>query len=123
IAATAASQAQDKASTDDSRITAKTKIALFADSRVKGRQINVETKNGLVMMRGKVDTNEAKSAAEDIAKGVDGVKSVKNELQVVASSKREAVDYKDDMITSRVKDEIKRDSHLKGADIDVKTNA
>src|SRR5207253_9849179 len=64
VTVTAASQTQDKAPMDDSWITAKTKIALFADSRVKVRQINVETKNGLVMMRGKVDTNEAKNAAE-----------------------------------------------------------
>jgi osmotically-inducible protein OsmY len=42
------------------------------------------------MLRGKVDSDEAKNAAEEIAKGIDGVKSVKNELQVVATSKREA---------------------------------
>ena len=107
----------------DSWITAKTKIALFADGRVKGRQINVETKKGMVMLRGKVDSDEAKNAAEETAKSVDGVKSVKNELQVVAPSKREAVEEKDDAITDRVKREIKKDSRLNKANIDVKTNA
>ena len=50
----------------------------------------------MVMIRGKVDSDAAKQAAEGIAKGIDGVKSVKNELQVVAPAKREAIDDKDD---------------------------
>ncbi|MBK9995668.1 MAG: BON domain-containing protein [Nitrospira sp.] len=54
------------------------------------------------MIRGKVDSDAAKQAAEGIAKGIDGVKTVKNDLQVVAPSKREATDDKDDAITARV---------------------
>ena len=82
-------QAQDKgvvketkAAVSDSWITSKAKISLFADERVKGTQVNVDTKNGVVHLRGKVDSAEAKAAAEEVAKGLDGVKSVKNDLQV-----------------------------------------
>ena len=98
--ANAVGKADEKTPINDSWITAKTKIALFADSRVKGSEINVETAQGSVMIRGKVDSDAAKQAAEGIAKGIDGVKTVKNELQVVAPSKREAMDDKDDAITS-----------------------
>jgi hyperosmotically inducible periplasmic protein len=84
--ATAGEMDKEKALLNDTYLTSKTKIALFADSRVKGTQINVETKKGVVMLRGKVDSGEARSAAAEIAKGIDGVKSVKNELQVVAPS-------------------------------------
>jgi hyperosmotically inducible protein len=119
---TAVTAKTDDKQMEDSWITAKTKIALFADARVKGRQINVETKDGLVMIRGKVDSDEAKKAAEEIAKLVDGVKSVKNELQVVAPSMREAVEYKDDTITTRVKEDIKKEPRLQGLNIAVKTN-
>jgi hyperosmotically inducible protein len=121
--ATAGDMDKEKALLNDSYLTSKTKIALFADSRVKGRQINVETKKGLVMLRGKVDSDEAKNAAAEIAKGIDGVKSVKNELQIVAPSKREAVEDKDEAITERVKKHIAKDSQLKKAKIDVQTNA
>jgi hyperosmotically inducible protein len=121
--AIAVDKADEKTPINDSWLTAKTKIALAADGRVKGRQINVETQNGRVMLRGKVDSDAAKHAAEDIAKGLDGVKSVKNELQVVAPSKREAVEYKDEAITARVKKKIAKDSALKKADIAVQTNA
>ena len=40
---------QAKAGMSDSWVTSKTKIALFADDRVKGRQVHVETKDGVVI--------------------------------------------------------------------------
>jgi hyperosmotically inducible protein len=116
-------QADEKTPINDTWLTAKTKIALFADARVKGSEINVETTQGLVMIRGKVDSGAAKQAAEGIARGIDGVKSVKNELQVVAPSKREAIDDKDEAITRRVKEQIAKDSNLMKAGIHTQTNA
>ncbi len=121
--ANAVGKADDKTPINDSWITAKTKIALFADSRVKGSDVNVETAQGSVMIRGKVDSDAAKQTAEGIAKGIDGVKTVKNELQVVAPSKREAMDDKDDAITARVNAQIAKDSYLKKAGIHAQTNA
>ena len=121
--AQAVSKTDEKTAMNDSWITAKTKIALFADSRVKGSEIKIETTQGLVMIRGKVDSDAVKQTAEGIAKGIDGVKSVKNELQVVAPSKREAMDDKDDAITARVSEQIAKDSHLKKAGIHAQTNA
>jgi hyperosmotically inducible protein len=90
--ANALGKADEKTPINDSWLTSKAKIALFADARVKGSEINVETTQGMMMIRGKVDSDAAKQAAEDIAKKLDGVKSVKNELQVVAPAKREATD-------------------------------
>jgi hyperosmotically inducible protein len=119
----AVSKADEKTPINDTWMTAKTKIALFSDPRIKGSEINVETAQGLVMIRGKVDSDEAKQAAEGIAKGIDGVKSVKNELQVVAPSKREAIDDKDASITTRVNAQIAKDSYLKDAGIHAQTNA
>ena len=120
---TAAGKADEKTPIHDSWVTAKTKIALAADGRVKGRQIEVKTTKGVVMLRGKVDSDVAKQAAGDITKMVDGVKSVKNDLEVVAPSKREAVEEKDEAITARVKAQFAKDAHLKQADIAVQTNA
>lgn len=54
------------------------------------------------MIRSKIDLDAAKQAAEGIAKGIDGPKTVKNDLQVIASSKREVIDDKDGVITTRV---------------------
>lgn len=113
----------EKTAITDSWLTAKSKIALFADARVKGRQVDIKTSHGVVMLRGKVDSDGAKQAAEEIAKGLDGVKSVKNELQVVAPTRRDAVEEKDDSITTHVKEHFAKDGHLKKTDIDIQTNA
>ena len=80
--ANALGKADEKTPINDSWLTSKAKIALFADARVKGSEIkiNVETTQGIMMIRGKVDSDAAKQAAEDIAKKLDGVKSVKKEL-------------------------------------------
>jgi hyperosmotically inducible protein len=129
VPATAVDISKEKTLVNDSWLTAKTKIALAADSRVKGRQIEVETTEGRVMLRGKVDSDTAKRAAEGITAGLDGVKTVKNDLEVVPPSAREAEGEKDEAITARVKEYIAKDSNLmkdsrlKDADINVHTNA
>ena len=121
--ANALGKADEKTPINDTWMTAKTKIALFTDARVKGSEISVETSQGLVVIRGKVDSDEAKQAAEGITKGIDGVKSVKNDLQVVAPAKREAIDDKDGSITMRVIAKIAKDYSLNGAGIHAQTNA
>ena len=67
---------------DDSAITAKVKTALAGDPRTKAHQINIETREGVVQLSGFVDSSEAKSTAEELARAVDDVKSVDNELDV-----------------------------------------
>jgi len=108
-----------KAGMSDSWLTSKTKIALFADDRVKGRQVHVETKDGVVMLRGKVDSAEAKSVAAEVAKGIDGVKKVKNELQVVAPSQRAEVTAEDNIIAKNVQNRLKADPQLKDTKVEV----
>src|SRR4029079_3912479 len=105
----------DEKNMSDSWITAKTKIALFADSRVKGSDISVATTDGAVTISGKVDSDGAKQAAEGVAKGIDGAKTVKNDLQVVAPSKREATDDKDDEITAPRNEKMAKDNKMKKA--------
>lgn len=109
-----------KTGLSDSWITGKTKIALLADERVKGRQVSVETTNGVVALRGKVDTVEAKSAAESVAKGIDGVRGVRNDLQVVAATERPLVDANDADLTKAVQDSLAKDARL--SKIDVRTD-
>ena len=121
--AQALDKTNEKTPINDTWITAKTKIALAADSRVKGRQIDVETAQGVVLLRGKVDSGAARQAAAEIAQMLDGVKSVKNDLEVVAPAVRESVEDKDDAITTRVKEQMAKDPHLKQSNIAVQTNA
>lgn len=112
------SVAQDaKVAVTDSWVTSKTKIALFSDDRVKGSQVKVETIAGVVYLRGKVDSAEAKAAATSVAQGIEGVKSVKNDLQVVSPVARKAVDAKDSDIAKAVESRLSRESGLKKIDV------
>jgi osmotically-inducible protein OsmY len=67
---------------DDKLVTTKVKAALLNDPEVKGLQVNVETFNGVVQLSGFVDTPEQIPRATEVAKGVEGVKSVKNDLNI-----------------------------------------
>lgn len=70
---------------DDSVITGKVKSALIADPTTKAHQIEVETFQGRVQLSGFVDSNAARTRAVEIAKNVNGVKDVKNSLQLRTS--------------------------------------
>lgn len=93
--------AEEKTPLNDAWLTTKTKITLFTDARVRGREINVESVQGVVILRGKVDSREVKQAVEGLANEVHGVKSVKNDLEVVPPSKPTAIDDKGETITLR----------------------
>jgi hyperosmotically inducible periplasmic protein len=67
---------------DDTGITASVKTRMLDDERVAGTSITVETLNGTVMLSGFAKSEAEKAAAESIARKVDGVRAVKNEITV-----------------------------------------
>ena len=67
---------------DDSVITTKVKSALAVDDFLKSFEISVETYKGIVQLTGFVDSQKAVDKAGEVARGVKGVKSVKNNLNV-----------------------------------------
>jgi osmotically-inducible protein OsmY len=67
---------------DDSVITTKVKALLAEDDFLKSFQISVETYKGIVQLSGFVNSQQAVNKAGQIARSVQGVKSVKNNLNV-----------------------------------------
>lgn len=68
-------------------LTTKVKTALASDAGLGTMtSIDVDSKDGVVTLKGKVDSADMKKKAGDIAKKVSGVKSVKNELRVEKKS-------------------------------------
>jgi osmotically-inducible protein OsmY len=67
---------------DDSVITTKVKSQLAADDFLKSFEISVETYKGIVQLSGFVGSQQAVDKAGEIARGVQGVKSVQNDLNV-----------------------------------------
>jgi hyperosmotically inducible periplasmic protein len=67
---------------DDAVITTKVKTAIFDEPSLKPMQVSVETFQNVVQLSGFVDSQRTKATAGDIARRVDGVRSVKNDLVV-----------------------------------------
>ncbi len=67
---------------DDTAITARVKADLIKDPVVKARQVDVTTFKGTVQLSGFVDTDEQKSRAGEIARGISGVNEVRNDIAV-----------------------------------------
>ena len=67
----------------DATLTTKVHTALANDVGMRTMySINVDSDKGVVTLKGKVDSQATKQRAEDVAKRVSGVNTVKNELQV-----------------------------------------
>jgi len=67
---------------DDSVITTKVKAAFLNEPNLKSTEINVETFKGIVQLSGFVSSQNDITKAVELARSVNGVKSVKNDMQV-----------------------------------------
>ena len=107
---------------DDAAITASIKTKLTLDKDTKARQINVETQKGIVQLNGFVDSSAARSEAGKIAAGTDGVKQVRNNLEV-RSADRPAGEVVDDaMITGKVEAALIADKRTSALRVDIETH-
>jgi hyperosmotically inducible periplasmic protein len=67
---------------DDASITTQVKAKMVENKQVDAAAISVETLNGTVMLSGFAKNSTERATAEDIARNVKGVKSVRNEITV-----------------------------------------
>lgn len=87
--------------------------------RVEKALDNVDSQDGVVTLFGIVPTQAAKAAAEMEARKVNGVKNVRNDLQVVTKAAQDAVEVKDEELTRKVNEAIDNREALNDADVDV----
>lgn len=106
---------------DDAALLTSVKSALASDPVTEAGEINVDVNRGVVKLAGFVDTSKEKSKAGDIARQVDGVQSVKNDITVKKgdSSAGEVID--DSILTGKVKAALIADSSTKAHQINVET--
>lgn len=67
---------------NDSWIWFKTRAALLAADDLRESTINVDVDKDVISLKGTVATDAQKKKAEEVAKGIEGQKGVKNELKV-----------------------------------------
>lgn len=125
---------------DDTAITAKVKGRLASDARTQTASIEVETNNGVVTLSGTANTADQKDAAEQLARTVENVKGVDDQIKAPstmdslahkADSVADAAGNKldqagdainDSWITTKVKADLASDKQIKNAEIDVSTD-
>lgn len=70
---------------NDSWLWFKTRAALLATNDLRESTINVDVENDVITLRGTVATAAQKTKAGQVADGIEGKKSVKNDLKVAAN--------------------------------------
>jgi hyperosmotically inducible protein len=104
---------------DDSVISTTIKTRMIADKVVKARHIDVDVLKGVVYLIGVVESSSQKRMAADIARRVDGVKRIENQLLVGKTSVGQVLD--DTILTSKIRTELIKDPDIRSTNIDVDT--
>lgn len=105
LAGCAATRTQKSAgeTIDDATITASVKTALIEDSSTEARNINVDTRRGVVQLNGFVESAQGRQRAAKVAQGVSGVRSVENNLGLKGDDRSAGRVIDDGTITGEVK--------------------
>ena len=107
--------------TDDKLLVSKVKTALISDDTADADEINVEVYKGVVQLNGFVDSEKELARAEEVAKAVEGVKGVENNLTLKQASQTTGGAIDDSTITAKVKSALIESDDTKAGDIKVET--
>ncbi len=120
--------AQDwKDEAKDAWIDGKAETVLLLNTNLNNFDINTDVNDGKVVLTGKVNSDVDKALAAELVEGIDGVKSVDNQLTVVASSsskddaEKDGQVLTDTKITTVVKTRLLFESEVSGTSIEVTT--
>lgn len=118
----------------DMWLTAKVQAKYFMDDEVKGRDINVETQNGVVTLKGTVESEAERRQAVALARSTDGVREVHDQLEVQPAAEEATgtagggaeqdrrstgVTVDDTWITTKIQSKYFLDPDVKGHDVNV----
>jgi osmotically-inducible protein OsmY len=105
----------------DPWITTKVKLSLLTSEGVDGLDVNVDTNDGRVTLHGTASTPAERSKAEQLAKQTEGVREVRNLIQVVPEAKKDAMAASDEKIEKDVEAALASDQALSGSRITVQS--
>lgn len=127
-----------KGDAKDAWITGKLEAVYALNTHLDAYSIKTETTNGMVHLTGKVDDEIDRDLATELAKGIEGVVSVDNDLTVATGTRSSStakssttkdgdrpfgVWVDDATTTAMVKSKLLADPNIKGTKIDVDTRA
>ena len=98
----------------DSWITARARIALLTTDGAGRTAVKVDTEHGRITLHGKVSSQAEKDRAEAAVRSVEGVTGVRNLVEVVPGTLKEAVKASDSDVKRAVEVALKADKRLDG---------
>lgn len=119
--------------TKDAWITGKVEAAFTLNRHLNPFAINTDVNDGVVHLTGVVEDGIDRDLAEEVAKNIDGVMKVENDLEIDADKTRAAAEHKaagkrdfgswvdDATTTAAVKSRLLANPNTKGLEIDVDT--
>ena len=102
---------------DDTIVTTRVKAAMVGDLELKGADVKVETRKGVVKLSGFAETQAQVMRAIAVARAIDGVKDVENGMTLKASEVTVGNKVDDSVITTKVKSVLLADASIKSFDI------
>ena len=102
---------------DDTIVTTRVKAAMVGDLELKGADVKVETRKGVVQLSGFAETQAQVMRAIAVARTIDGVKDVENGMTLKASEITVGNKVDDSVITTKVKSVLLADASIKSFDI------
>jgi hyperosmotically inducible periplasmic protein len=108
---------------DDGTITARVKTALVADPATEARNIDVDTRRGVVQLNGFVQSDLGRAQAARVAQNVNGVRAVENNLALKGAERSAGTVLDDGVVTARVKLALAESPATKAFEIKVDTRS
>lgn len=108
---------------NDATLTAKVKSALASDKSVQARDIEVETRDGVVQLSGFLGSDDAIAAALLRARSVEGVAEVRNDLTVRKDDRPAQAPVSDTVIASRVRSSLGNAQLEENSDVNIEVSA
>jgi hyperosmotically inducible protein len=107
----------------DAALTERVKTALAGDSALKARDIEVETRDGVVQLSGFVDSEDQRTAALLRARSVQGVQEVRNDLSLRDDARpTERRPVADTVIAAKVRNSLQGADLRAGSDVNVEVS-
>ncbi len=107
---------------DDAALLTSVKSALVANKVTDAGEINVDVNRGTVKLAGFVDSEKEKTAAGEVARKVNGVQTVQNDITVHKSNESAGEYIDDSVLTAKVKTALIESSETKAHQINVETD-
>lgn len=106
---------------DDAALLTSVKSALASDPITEAREINVDVNRGIVKLSGFVDSSKEQAQAVQVARSVEGVKEVQNDIAVQKKNESTGDAIDDSILTAKVKTALITSPDTKAHQINVET--